>query len=92
MKRLERPDKHWKYNPGDVDERMHWDAYQEAYADALSLCSTPAAPWFVVPADHKWYARWAVQQLLLDALEAIDPQWPSGDFDVEREKARLAAT
>jgi PPK2 family polyphosphate:nucleotide phosphotransferase len=91
-KRLDRPDKHWKYNPGDVDERMLWDAYQEAYADALSLCSTPVAPWFVVPADHKWYARWAVQQLLLDALESIDPQWPRGDFDVEHEKARLAAS
>jgi PPK2 family polyphosphate:nucleotide phosphotransferase len=90
--RLERPDKYWKYNPGDVDERMRWDEYQEAYQVALTRCSTDAAPWYVVPADRKWYARWAVQQLLLDALDHIDPQWPPADFDVEHEKARLAAT
>ncbi len=90
--RLERPDKHWKYNPGDIDARQHWDAYQEAYQAALTRCSTEAAPWYVVPADRKWYARWAVQQLLLDVLRRMDPQWPAADFDVEREKARLAAT
>ena len=54
--------------------------------------STPDAPWFVVPADRKWYARLAVQALLLDALEEIDPQWPAADFDVAVEKARLAAS
>jgi polyphosphate kinase 2 (PPK2 family) len=90
--RLERPDKYWKYNPHDVDERLKWDDYEEAYQVALTRCSTEAAPWHVVPADRKWYARWAVQQLLLDALEDIDPQWPAADFDVEHEKARLAAT
>ncbi len=90
--RLERPDKHWKYNPGDVDERLLWHDYQEAYAAALSRCSTDEAPWFIVPADRKWYARWAVQQLLLDALEDADPQWPAADFDVEHEKVRLAIT
>ena len=90
MRRLERPDKHWKYNPGDVDERLRWHDYQRAYEIALERCSTDVAPWFVVPADRKWYARWAVQQLLLDALADIDPQWPAGDFDVEPEKVRLA--
>jgi PPK2 family polyphosphate:nucleotide phosphotransferase len=90
--RLERPDKHWKYNPGDVDERLLWHDYQEAYAAALSRCSTDEAPWFIVPADRKWYARWAVQQLLLDALEDADPQWPAADYDVEHEKVRLATT
>ena len=55
--RLDRPDKYWKYNPGDVDERLLWDAYQEAYQVALTRCSTRAAPWYVVPADRKWYAR-----------------------------------
>ncbi len=92
MQRLDRPEKHWKYNPGDVDERQLWDAYQQAYEAALTKCSTDAAPWYVVPADRKWYARWAVQQLLLDALEDIDPTWPAASFDVEHEKARLAAT
>lgn len=92
QERLDRPDKHWKYNPGDVDERMHWNAYQEAYQIALSRTSTPDAPWYVVPANHKWYARWAVQQLLLDVLTKLDPQWPAADYDVEAEKKRLAAT
>ncbi len=90
--RLDRDDKHWKYNPGDVDERMLWPAYMEAYQIALSRTATPNAPWYVVPADNKWYARWAVQQLLVDALEKLDPQWPAATYDVEAEKARLAAT
>jgi PPK2 family polyphosphate:nucleotide phosphotransferase len=90
--RLERPDKHWKYNPNDVDERLRWHDYQQAYEIALERCSTDIAPWFVVPADRKWYARWAVQQLLLDALTDLDPQWPVADFDVEAEKVRLATT
>ena len=90
--RLERPDKHWKYNPGDVDERMLWPAYMDAYQVALERTSTDAAPWFVVPADRKWYARLAVQRLLLTTLRGLDPQWPQATFDVEAEKARLAAT
>lgn len=92
MERLERPDKHWKYNPGDVDERGHWDSYMDAYTRALRATSTVGAPWTVVPADRKWYARIAVQQLLLNALEGIDPQWPEAEFDVEEEKQRLRAT
>ncbi len=90
--RLERPDKHWKYNPGDVDERAYWDAYMEAYRIAIERTSTDAAAWYVVPADRKWYARLAVQQLLLDALRGLDLRWPAADFDVEAEKKRLAAT
>src|SRR5690606_1236521 len=90
--RLDRPDKYWKYNPGDVDERAHWDAYQEAYQVALERCSTDAAPWFVVPADRKWYARLAVQRLLLEHLRALDLRWPPADFDVAAEQERLAAS
>lgn len=90
--RLERPDKHWKYNPGDVDERELWDDYMEAYQVAIERTSTPIAPWHVVPADRKWYARLAVQQLLIDALADIDPQWPAADYDVDEEKRRLAAS
>jgi PPK2 family polyphosphate:nucleotide phosphotransferase len=89
--RLIRPDKYWKYNPGDLTEHGFWDAYQEAYQVALTQCSTDHAPWFVVPADRKWYARWAVQQLLINALVEIDPQWPSPTFDLDGERARLAA-
>lgn len=92
MERLERPDKHWKFTPGDVDERLHWDAYMEAYDRALAATSTEHAPWTVIPADRKWYARIAVQQLLRDALERIDPQWPSAGYDVEEQIRRLRAT
>jgi PPK2 family polyphosphate:nucleotide phosphotransferase len=90
--RLEREDKHWKFNPGDIDERGHWADYMQAYQAALEKCSTDAAPWFVVPADRKWYARLAVQNLVLENLERMDPQWPPADFDVAAEKERLAAT
>jgi PPK2 family polyphosphate:nucleotide phosphotransferase len=89
-RRLVRPDKWWKYNPADLVERALWDYYQQAYQDVITRCSTTAAPWYVVPADHKWYARWAVQQLLIDALGEIDTQWPPPAFDVAEEKARLA--
>ncbi|WP_166974995.1 PPK2 family polyphosphate kinase [Brevibacterium atlanticum] len=90
--RLDRPDKYWKYNPGDVDERLLWPDYMKAYQTVFERTSTEAAPWFVVPADRKWYARLAVQRLLLDALHDIDPQWPAADFDIEVEKKRLAET
>ena len=90
--RLESPGKHWKYNPADVDEREHWPAYQEAYQVAIERCSIKDAPWFVVPADRKWYARLAVQQLLVEQLRAMSPQWPAATYDVEGEKTRLSAT
>ncbi len=89
-KRLRRPDKHWKYDPGDIDDRAHWHAYQEAYEDVLRRCSTEEAPWYVVPADRKWYARLAVMNLLQEHLTDMDPQWPPADFDVEEERERLA--
>ena len=88
--RLDRPDKHWKYNPGDIDERLLWRDYMDAYQAVFDRTSTEAAPWYVVPANRKWYARLAVQRLLLDSLDAINPQWPAADFDVEVEKKRLA--
>jgi PPK2 family polyphosphate:nucleotide phosphotransferase len=88
--RLDRPDKQWKYNPGDVDERLLWPAYQEAYQVALDRTSTPNAPWFVVPANHKWFARLSVQRVLLDALRGMALEWPKPDYDVEAEKKRLA--
>ena len=91
-RRLDRRDKQWKYNPTDVDERARWDEYMAAYDRAIRRTTEPSAPWFVVPADHKWYARWAVQTIVLEALRGIDPQWPRVDYDVEEQKARLAAT
>lgn len=92
LERLNRPDKHWKYNPGDVDERMRWPEYMDAYQTAFERTSTDVAPWHVVPADRKWYARLAVQELLLAALRDIDPQWPVADYDVEHERKRLEAS
>ncbi|GEK79402.1 PPK2 family polyphosphate kinase [Agrococcus baldri] len=91
LERLDRPDKHWKYNPGDVDERELWDEYMEAYQVAINRTARASAPWHVVPADRKWYARLAVHELLVEALEAIDPQWPTADFDVAAERERLVA-
>jgi len=88
--RLDRPDKHWKFNPGDIDERLRWDDYQAAYQIVFDRTSTPAAPWHVVPANRKWYARLAVQQLLIGALEAMDLSWPAADFDVAEQRRRLA--
>ena len=88
--RLDDPTKHWKFNPGDIDDRMLWPQFMEAYQIAIRRTSTDAAPWYVIPADHKWYARLAVQQLLLDALRDLKQDWPAADYDVEEQKARLA--
>ncbi len=90
--RLERPDKYWKYNPGDLEERKLWPAYQEAYQVMLDRTSTESAPWYVLPCDKKWYARLAVTELLIEALKGLDLSWPPADFDVEAEKAKLASS
>jgi PPK2 family polyphosphate:nucleotide phosphotransferase len=88
--RLSRPDKYWKYNPGDIDERKLWPSYQEAYQAVLDRTSTDYAPWYVVPCDRKWYCRLAVTELLIEALKDLNLSWPPPDFDVEAEKLRLA--
>jgi PPK2 family polyphosphate:nucleotide phosphotransferase len=89
LKRLDRPDKHWKFTPGDIDEREHWPAYQDAYQTAIERTTSVRAPWYVVPADRKWYARLAVARLLIAALEDMRLDWPPADFDVAAERARL---
>jgi PPK2 family polyphosphate:nucleotide phosphotransferase len=89
--RLDRPEKHWKYKPGDLDERAFWPKYTEAYQAVFDRTSTKRAPWYVVPADHKWYARLAVCELLAHTLREQDLGWPAATFDVEAEKARLEA-
>jgi PPK2 family polyphosphate:nucleotide phosphotransferase len=81
--RLEREDKHYKFSANDVRERRNWDAYQEAYEDAVRLTSTPWAPWYVVPSDHKWYRNLVVARIVCATLEAMDPHWPSPDADLE---------
>lgn len=90
--RLDRPDKHWKYQPSDLDTRARWDDYQEAYRIMLERTSTDHAPWYVVPCDRKWFSRLAVAQLLRHTLESLDLSWPAADFDVAAEKERLAGS
>ena len=81
--RLERPDKHYKFSANDVRERRHWDSYAAAYEDAVNLTSTPWAPWYVVPSDHKWFRNLVVARIFAATLEAMDPQWPENDPEVE---------
>jgi PPK2 family polyphosphate:nucleotide phosphotransferase len=88
--RLDDPTKHWKFNAGDLDDRALWPDFMEAYQIAISRTSTDVAPWYVIPADHKWYARLAVQQLLIDAMRRLRQDWPVAAFDLEAQKARLA--
>jgi PPK2 family polyphosphate:nucleotide phosphotransferase len=90
--RLERPDKYWKFNPGDIAERALWPEYQQAYQLAIERTSTESAPWYVIPADHKWYARLAVAELLTAALRSLGQSWPPADFDVEEQQRLLRAT
>ena len=92
LARLDDPTKYWKYNPADVDERGHWDAYQEAYSEALIRCNTVSAPWHVIPSDRKWYRNWAVAALLAGALERVDPAYPPADFDIDTERRRIKAS
>lgn len=90
QERLDNPEKHYKFNSGDLDERALWPAYREAYEIALERTNTGVAPWHVIPADKKWFRNLAVAQLLLDALRGLDLQWPVADFDVEEQERRLA--
>jgi len=91
LDRLNDPTKQWKFNPGDLDDRALWPDFQAAYADALTLCGTPVAPWYVVPADRKWYRNWAVANLLLVAFADLGLDYPTPLFDVEAQRARLVA-
>ena len=81
-KRLENPEKNWKFRRADLEERKHWDAYQEAFEDALTKTSTAVAPWHVIPADHKWYRDWALLTVLVETLRAMDPQYPEPEEDL----------
>jgi PPK2 family polyphosphate:nucleotide phosphotransferase len=84
--RLDDPDKRWKFSSNDIKERAYWDAYQQAFEDALSNCSTEHAPWYVVPANKKWYRNLVVARTIADTLEAIDPQYPPAEEELEKVK------
>jgi PPK2 family polyphosphate:nucleotide phosphotransferase len=83
-KRLEKPNKAWKFNTADLEERKYWDDYTKAYQDALSATSTDDAPWYVVPANKKWYRDWAVLTILTETLREMDPKFPPPQIDLSK--------
>jgi PPK2 family polyphosphate:nucleotide phosphotransferase len=91
LARLDDPAKHWKFNPGDIDDAALWDDYLSAYDDALTRCNSEAAPWYVIPADRKWHRNLAVTRLLVEHLEAMRLEWPAGTFDVSEQRRRIQA-
>jgi PPK2 family polyphosphate:nucleotide phosphotransferase len=84
LRRIDYPDKNWKFSANDVKERAHWDEYQVAFSQMLSATSTEHAPWYVIPADHKWFLRVGVAAVIVDALAAIDPQYPTVGEDARK--------
>ena len=92
LARLDDPTKLWKINPADLDERALWPAYGEAFEAMLGRCSTDQNPWYVLPADRKWYRDWALTHLLVEQLERLDPQWPARpELDLAALRRRLQA-
>jgi PPK2 family polyphosphate:nucleotide phosphotransferase len=91
LARLDDPTKHWKFDPADLDARERWDEYLAAYGDAIARCSSEVAPWYVVPADRKWYRNWAVTQLLIERFEELALRWPEPDLDLAEQRRRLLA-
>ena len=88
LQRIDEPEKNWKFSPADLHERERWDEYRSAFSDMLSQTSTKRAPWYVVPADHKWATRLITSGIILHALEEIDPHYPHVD---EKTRAELVA-
>jgi PPK2 family polyphosphate:nucleotide phosphotransferase len=82
--RLDNPDKHWKFSTGDLAERARWDAYQEAFNDAITNCATADAPWYVIPANRKWYRNHLVARIVADTMESMDPQFPEPESGLDR--------
>ena len=80
-RRLRKPEKHWKFDPADLEERALWDDYQTAFEAALENCSTEAAPWYVIPAEERWFRDLAISQLLVETLEEMDPRFPPPHYD-----------
>ncbi len=91
LRRLDLPHHNWKFSASDVRERRYWDDYQHAYSEVLSHTSTSWAPWYVVPADHKWFARLCVSAVLLEALTELDPRFPSVPAEQRRQEDKAKA-
>ncbi|HEV2030088.1 MAG TPA: PPK2 family polyphosphate kinase [Candidatus Dormibacteraeota bacterium] len=91
LARLGEPAKHYKFSRNDISERRYWDDYQEAYSAALGRCSSVAAPWYVIPANRKWYRNWAITQLLIETMEEMKLTYPNPNLDVRALKKSLQA-
>jgi PPK2 family polyphosphate:nucleotide phosphotransferase len=89
LDRIDHPEKNWKFSPSDVRERRYWDGYQQAFDEMLSQTSTKWAPWYVVPADHKWFSHLATAAVLVAALRAINPRYPAADPSVREEMTQV---
>lgn len=76
LKRIDTPEKNWKFSSSDIDERKYWDKYQEAYSEAISATSKKYSPWFIIPADNKWFMRYAVSQVIVETMEEIKMSYP----------------
>ncbi len=81
LSRIEEPEKNWKFSGGDYEERAYWDAYQEAFESAINATATEHCPWYVVPADNKWYMRYVVSEIILATLNDMDPHYPEVTAD-----------
>jgi len=91
LERLAEPEKHWKFSPADVGERAHFSEYMSAYEDMIRHTATETAPWFVVPADRKWFTRLVVSSVIIDAIESLDPRYPVVDAKARAEFGKLKA-
>ena len=91
LERLEEPEKNWKFSINDALERKHWDKYMQAYEEMIRKTSTKRAPWYVVPADHKWFSRLAVAEAVIDALERLDLSFPKIDSQKRKELKQARA-
>lgn len=89
LSRIDEPDKNWKFNPGDLNERKLWDEYMKAYEDAIEKTSTPWAPWYVIPADKKWYRDLVISTILVECLEHLDMKFPDAPTDLNQYRAQL---
>jgi PPK2 family polyphosphate:nucleotide phosphotransferase len=81
--RLDNPNKHWKFRLGDLEERKLWPEYMQAYEDILNKTSTPAAPWFIVPANRKWYRDWVISSILVDTLQGMNMKYPESEENLD---------
>ena len=84
IERIEEPEKQWKFNPGDIDERGYWNDYMRAYQDVINKTSTPYAPWFVIPANRNWYRDLVISRIIVEKLESLNMQYPQPVEDIHQ--------